>query len=570
LTNSAVHPGAIDTNSPMNTIVSCTPEVRPIPNSGWFHYPLASDTVFIFVHGFLSSSQTCWTSEQGVFWPQLVANDPRLSDVSVFLGGYYTEVDSQDYGVADCSEEVYTALSLPQHDGKRSPLDFRNVIFVCHSLGGIVVRYLCDTHRDSLANKSIGLLLVASPSLGSTYADTFSVFSRIMRNRAGRQLQRTGELINDLDTRFKSFIEENKLFKLVGSEAVETQGFLHTKFFRMLSPVVKWESAARYFGSPKKIPKTNHSTIAKPNGIEHPSHRHLINFFTKKFSTIRLATEKTINELVATSVEKSLYRKGSSLESQVLFDVYDKACDEYYFLRAVDTEIKGLLEHYSVWISGPSGAGKTSLVKRLVTELNAKPIEISLATYMDNLNGEACLREISETCLQLGVGHEVKTSSPLLWLTSALVEYSKTSTVILYIDEVPLGTKVENERSFVEFISLLLRDVKQKASSGTKFIISSLKQPEIGWNHKLSEQMVVRKIENWAPFELIGLYELILQHIPTLRLNADTLDAVIVQSDGSPRFLKTYLRNRHIAESSISDAEVLENTVHQLNGFTKK
>jgi pimeloyl-ACP methyl ester carboxylesterase len=570
LTNSSVQTGVNIVNPSTNLIVTSKPEVPSISNVGWYHYPQFADTVFVFVHGFLSSSRACWSSEEDVFWPKLVSDDSRLSGAAVFLSGYYTAVDSHDYGVADCSAEVFTALSLPQHDGKRSPLDFQNIVFVCHSLGGIVVRYLCDTHRDSLANKSIGLLLVASPSLGSAYADTFSIFSRIMGNRAGQQLQRTGELINDLDTRFKSFIEGNKLFKLVGSEAVETQGFLHTKLFRFLSPVVKWESAARYFGSPTKIPQTNHSTIAKPTSIEHPSHRHLVNFFTTKFAGIRIAADRTTTEVITIATEKKPHHRSASLESQVLFDVYDKACDDYYFLRDIDKEIKGLLEHYSVWISGPSGAGKTSIVKRLLTELNAKPIEISLATYFDNLNGETCLREISETCLQLGIGDEVRTSSPLLWLTSALVEHSRTSTVILYIDEVPLGTKIDNERSFVEFISLLLMEVKQRASSGTKFIISSLREPEMGWNHKLSEQMVVRKIGYWKPVELFGLYKLILPHMPALKLNVETLNSVIVQSSGSPRFLKTYLRNRHIADSCISDAEVLERTAHQLNGFTTK
>ena len=50
------------------------------------------------------------------------------------------------------------------------------LIFVCHSMGGIVVRKFIVERAAELigAKKEIDLFLVASPSLGASYADWLS------------------------------------------------------------------------------------------------------------------------------------------------------------------------------------------------------------------------------------------------------------------------------------------------------------------------------------------------------------------------------------------------------------
>ena len=62
------------------------------------------------------------------------------------------------------------------------------LIFVCHSMGGIVVRkYIVERQAELIgAGKEIDLFLVASPSLGSTYADWLSPLAQLFRARAGR------------------------------------------------------------------------------------------------------------------------------------------------------------------------------------------------------------------------------------------------------------------------------------------------------------------------------------------------------------------------------------------------
>jgi len=46
-----------------------------------------------------------------------------------------------------------------------------SIVFVCHSTGGIVVRYLLESNWAQFKDKRVGLVLIASPSYGSTQAD---------------------------------------------------------------------------------------------------------------------------------------------------------------------------------------------------------------------------------------------------------------------------------------------------------------------------------------------------------------------------------------------------------------
>jgi hypothetical protein len=70
-------------------------------NNVWFA-DRNKDQVLVFVHGILSDSRSCWYRDPegmkpGVYWPDLVQSDRRFSEYSIYLGGYYTAIDSGDY-----------------------------------------------------------------------------------------------------------------------------------------------------------------------------------------------------------------------------------------------------------------------------------------------------------------------------------------------------------------------------------------------------------------------------------------------------------------------------------------
>lgn len=82
--------------------------VRLAQNNSWSTHPSSnSDTTFIFVHGILSSSETCWIYKEvgdpakDAYFPQLLSEDPEFSNCGVFSAGYGTELGSGKYSVSD-------------------------------------------------------------------------------------------------------------------------------------------------------------------------------------------------------------------------------------------------------------------------------------------------------------------------------------------------------------------------------------------------------------------------------------------------------------------------------------
>lgn len=163
---------------------------RMIRNNSWI-VKNTSHTVFVFVHGILSSSETCWLNcEADVCWPQLVASDPRLSAPSVFVSGYTADLGSGIIDVYDAAKQVMAYL----HDAGRpeAPLRKPRITFVCHSQGGIVVRQMLLSFTEKFRDKQVGLVLCGSPSWGSTWATILTPFSLLLRFRQAKALKWAG------------------------------------------------------------------------------------------------------------------------------------------------------------------------------------------------------------------------------------------------------------------------------------------------------------------------------------------------------------------------------------------
>jgi hypothetical protein len=269
-------------------------------NNVWFHCG-NGDTAFIFVHGIFSDSRSCWLhSGQGndpdIYWPELIRTDPRLGPASIFLAGYYTAVDAADYDLGNCAHEVFSALQRTDIEGHSAPLSRDRLVFVCHSTGGIVVRYLLDRHYSTFRQKEVGLVLIASPSYGSVLANRLSGLARFYRQALGLQLEWGGTNLKDLDERFKDLLDEKRIPKLVGVEAYENHFILHRKWLPDIPRVVTELSAGRYFGSPVLLRKTNHFSAVKPSGLRHPAHELIVDFWQRHFARKGSESLESTNE----------------------------------------------------------------------------------------------------------------------------------------------------------------------------------------------------------------------------------------------------------------------------------
>lgn len=288
-----------------------------LTNAFW-HTHNASHTVFVFIHGIFSNSHSCWQFEGdathvGVYWPDLIGTDPRLNRPSIFMAGYHTAIDAGDFPLSQCAREVFDDLGRKSVQGGHRVLDFERIVFICHSTGGIVARYMLERYREPFADKAIGLALMASPSLGSGWADLASAVARYSNQRLGLQLRWNNSELGDLHGRFRDLFSNKEALMpgLFGMEAAEHHMVFRTripKLIRWLLPpkhrVVSTLSAGQYFGAVKILPGTDHFSIVKPNSIYHPGHEFIVDFMPP-FEAVALRILKMPTETQALAAQEN-------------------------------------------------------------------------------------------------------------------------------------------------------------------------------------------------------------------------------------------------------------------------
>jgi Putative serine esterase (DUF676) len=240
----------------------------------WIREP-NNDVSVVFVHGF-NSSEKCWKSRKtGTIWPTLLVEEEKISLAGIYLFSYQTGLLSGSYNLGDIIDSLKELLRLDR------VISSKTIIFVCHSMGGIIARQFVVINESNIfdgeANRRIGFFLLASPSLGSEYANRVEILSKMLGNTQVDALKfsQTNSWLIDLDKNFLS-LKERRNSQIYGKELIEDKSTLFGGFFG--KPIVQRYSAAKYFGDPFKVPKSNHSTIAAPNGKDAIQHRLLCQF----------------------------------------------------------------------------------------------------------------------------------------------------------------------------------------------------------------------------------------------------------------------------------------------------
>ena len=294
----------------------------PGRNNLWYHYSHA-DTTLVFVHGVLSDSRACWlrsgsNGNPDTYWPELIRKDPRLPEMGIYLGGYYTAIDAGAYDVRNCAYELFSALGRPDENGRSPVMQSRQIIFICHSTGGIVARYVLDKYSDHFKSKRIGLVLIASPSYGARWADRLSFLVNFYNHSIGAQLRWGNWSLKELDASFKDLVNQRKIPELLGIEAYENHFIFHRRFLPNRQVIVTEESAGRYFGAPVMLRDTDHFTSVKPDNLQHPAHQLIVDFALQNF-----ATQKAHNPSSATKLIPSYFCYISHEKVDQLFEQYN-------------------------------------------------------------------------------------------------------------------------------------------------------------------------------------------------------------------------------------------------------
>jgi hypothetical protein len=254
----------------------------------WVQNPAGSRATVMFIHGILSHGETAWTHENGANWPTMLAREPQMVDVGVCVFSYRADAFARNYSQSDAAD------SLREYAETERLWEKQCLIFVCHSLGGIVIRrFLLSNQREFLERRpNIGLFLIASPSLGSEDANRFLFLSRMLESTQADALRFSQQNVwlNDLDKDFRN-LKEGSGLSIRGKELVEDEpisirglaGFVR-RLVGLREQVVEPYSAATYFPNPVKVPHSDHNSIAKPESRMAFQYAILMGFIEKTVS----------------------------------------------------------------------------------------------------------------------------------------------------------------------------------------------------------------------------------------------------------------------------------------------
>jgi pimeloyl-ACP methyl ester carboxylesterase len=292
-----------------------SPKNRPL----WWYRCTDGDTVVVFVHGGASDNLEEWQNTEargftggrllqkafwigwpltgpGDYWPWQVAEDKRFDGASIVLAGYYTSLLTGLYGVDDAAEEWFRYLRTPHPATGRAVLDYRRILFVAHSAGGVIARYVLAKYPEAFADKRVGLLLAASGASGTKLLDEppGSVVVVLLMHRLGQQLQTGSDLLGRVDACFSRVRgDRERGFELAGIEIAETKPYgadaCDGPGFLGLPYVVTPEQAIFHFRGPPSRPLDtvvdgrrvcfDHETLVRPTAVRREPHDVLVAFY---------------------------------------------------------------------------------------------------------------------------------------------------------------------------------------------------------------------------------------------------------------------------------------------------
>lgn len=129
--------------------------------------------MIVFIHGIFGDAKDTWANEQtGAFFPELIASDSTFDGYDVFMYGF----SSPKLDVALNIDELGEDLRSTFDDQKLAKYD--KVVFVCHSMGGVVARSFLIKYRENWASKIKLIYYYATPTNGSQLASWARLISK--------------------------------------------------------------------------------------------------------------------------------------------------------------------------------------------------------------------------------------------------------------------------------------------------------------------------------------------------------------------------------------------------------
>jgi len=231
-------------------------------------------------------------------------------------------------------------------------------------------------------------------------------------------------------------------------------------------------------------------------------------------------------------------------QENVLFEVYNEACESAYLERNSDSEIAAVIERQGVWISGPAGCGKTNALKRnlIVAGKKIKFIDLSRCVGATVAELFECLYlELAEGFSTKPIKVPAKRNIQRVYIgeIAKLIENNVKEETHIFIDEVPLdGNEFD---TFFDGISAIIVTLANKDFHKAPFLLATIGTPKNS-DTKLCQHMRLIHMPLWTNTEMKALMTLIGKLLP-LNLSKEEQFQITTEAGGCPRSLKKMLKD---------------------------
>jgi triacylglycerol esterase/lipase EstA (alpha/beta hydrolase family) len=149
-----------------------------------------NQSVIVFVHGIFGDSVSTWTNRNGAYWPDLLGSDPFFSRYDVYTYEYASRLVGTFFSIDEIAENMRLTLDADLVS------DHKEIIFVSHSMGGLVTRAYLNKNRAA-ADRVRLAYFYSTPTTGSELASIASLVSRNPQLAQMRPMQ-SAEYLGDL------------------------------------------------------------------------------------------------------------------------------------------------------------------------------------------------------------------------------------------------------------------------------------------------------------------------------------------------------------------------------------
>jgi hypothetical protein len=213
----------------------------------------------VFVHGLGGDCVRTWQCDEEAesFWPAWLAED--IPGSAVYTLGYEASPSAWFGTAMPLLDRATNALALLTAED----ISARPIVFVCHSLGGLVVKQMLRNAEDygepqwkQLREQTRAVIFLATPHLGADLAGYVGALSRILRvTTAVRDMESNAAPLRDLNIWYTNNVKKM---------GIETRAFFET---RGTAGVRVVDERSAYLSLPGVVPipvDADHLTICKP------------------------------------------------------------------------------------------------------------------------------------------------------------------------------------------------------------------------------------------------------------------------------------------------------------------